>query len=297
MIIVGILISECIAQSISIIAQQRYLKLFNVNDRRIHSKSPALSFFSLIFITISIVLQLLQITLFNEKMDYITLTVTILIFLQGISVPYFFHFISTWLNIPLKNFPLISKFLIVKFCKIFKKNIYSYYRYENSNENSLLMNFLDIIRDYVQVKDKENKYTYINRSLCENFLNNKISNLIGKDSLEIAKEKRKSGKKFTFGEICIKSDEMTKNNRFPSTFFEYGYIDNKYVALQVLKAPVQKDEDIIGTIGIAKDVTSLVIQQDEIEKLFLKGELDDGINKFFSYNQQFKSLKNINMKI
>ena len=296
-VIMGILISECIAQAISIIAQQKYIKLFNINDRRIHSKFPALSFFSLMFVNISIILQLLQLPLFINGMDNVTLTLTIIILFQGISVPYFFHFISTQLNIPMKNFPLISRFLIINFCKIFKKNLFSYYRYENSDENTLLMNFLDIINDFVQVKDSDNKYTYVNKSIGENFLKEKISNIIGKDSLEIAKGIRKNGKKFTFGEICIKSDEITKLNKFPSTFFEYGYIGDKYVALQVLKAPIWKNDDIIGTIGMARDVTMLITQQDEIEKLFVSNKEEEGINKFFSYTQQFKSLENIKIKI
>jgi hypothetical protein len=48
---------------------------------------------------------------------------------------------------------------------------------------------------------------------------------------------------------------------------------------------------------MARDVTMLITQQDEIEKLFVSNKEEEGINKFFSYTQQFKSLENIKIKI
>lgn len=60
--------------------------------------------------------------------------------------------------------------------------------------------------------------------------------------------------------------------------------------------PVYDKNEIVGTIGWGRNISQLLKQQAEIEELFLSGRTDEGINKFFSYHQQFKTLKNIKLK-
>jgi len=53
---------------------------------------------------------------------------------------------------------------------------------------------------------------------------------------------------------------------------------------------------VVGTIGWGRDISMLISQQSEIEELFLNGKIEDGVNKFLAYHQQFKSLKNVIIK-
>lgn len=295
-LILFIMIAESITWAFSIVSQQKYLNLFNINDRRIHTKSSALTIFSLISMYVSLTLQVLQFELQLSGIDVISVFLAMIVFLYGSFIPYIFYFVATYLRIPVKNFPCISKFFIYVIGNIYNMNLNSYYKYENCTDNTLLVDFLDITADMVQIKDEENKYTFVNKPLCENILKYQKHDVLGKSSIDIATDYRKDGNRTTFGEMCFESDEITKKNRKPTVFFEYGYIGDDYKAVQVLKSPVWEADKIVGTIGIGRDVSNLIKQQDEIEKYFTEGRIDEGISKFLTYHQQFKSLKNINLE-
>ena len=61
----------------------------------------------------------------------------------------------------------------------------------------------------------------------------------------------------TFGEICLDTDAITMDSGTPQQFDEYGNIQGKFLFLDVLKAPfIDKNGQVIGTVGSARDVTS-----------------------------------------
>lgn len=120
--------------------------------------------------------------------------------------------------------------------------------------------------------------------------------VIGKTSKEIAENLNEHGIRYTFSELCYDSDEYTKRTQEASMFSEYGYVGDNFLSLHLLKMPVYNKNKVVGTVGLGRDVTYLLQQQDAIEHEFLHGDPTIGINKFLAYHQEFKNLKNISFK-
>ena len=119
----------------------------------------------------------------------------------------------------------------------------------------------------------------------------------GKTSKEITNFLKTKNIRYTFSEICYDSDEYTTISRKPNTFYEYGFVGDKFIALHILKIPIFDDDKIVGIIALAREITTQIKQQQEIENLFLDKKIEEGISKFFQYHQQFKSVKNVHLEI
>lgn len=120
----------------------------------------------------------------------------------------------------------------------------------------------DNVPDMIWAKDLNGRFIFTNRSTAAILLNAKDTNEpIGKtDKYFFEREKAaKPDEKqwFTFGDVSIDSDEAVLRNREPGRFVEVGTIRNRFVYLDVHKAPFfDKDGSLIGVVGCGRDVTS-----------------------------------------
>ncbi len=132
--------------------------------------------------------------------------------------------------------------------------------------------------DMLWVKDKDGKYLYANKAICENLLMAKnTQEPIGKDDIFFAKRERETHKDkpnwHTFGELCFNSDQVVIQNDKPMKFEEYGNVKGKMLYLEVYKAPFyDKDGNIIGTVGAGRDITTLKNMQLSLEESLKKLE-------------------------
>jgi PAS domain S-box-containing protein len=120
---------------------------------------------------------------------------------------------------------------------------------------------LDNSSDMVWAKDLQNRYTFVNKAMCENLLvSQDTEEPIGKDDMFFAEREREKHKDnpewHTFGEVCRDTDSVVLKSRKPEQFNEYGNVKGKFVFLDVHKAPIFDEEgNIIGTVGSGRDVT------------------------------------------
>lgn len=153
-----------------------------------------------------------------------------------------------------------------------KKLIESEQKYKSLS--FLFRNMADNLSDMLWAKDLNNKYIFVNKGICKNLLNAKNTNEpIGKDDLFFAKRERdlhpKNKKYHTFGEICLKSDEIVLKSQKAGRFDEFGNVKGKFLFLDVQKAPLyNNDGKLIGTVGSARDIT----KEKEIEKALKESE-------------------------
>jgi len=128
----------------------------------------------------------------------------------------------------------------------------------------------DNLTDMVWAKDIENKFIFVNKAICEKILNeNNPANVIGKDDMYFAEKIRQIGFRHDFGEMCLKSDEETKKNRKTVSLIEEGYAIGNYVVLDVKKSPLyDKNDNFIGTVGSARDITKEIKLQKIYEFLY-----------------------------
>lgn len=122
----------------------------------------------------------------------------------------------------------------------------------------------DSVPDLFWAKDIDDRFLFVNRAMCEKLLLcDTWEQAIGKDHLYFAKRELDAGYEHTFGETCIDSDEIIKKTGAPGRFVETGLVRNKYLALDVHKAPFKNEAgEILGTIGCGRDVT----REKEIEE-------------------------------
>jgi len=119
----------------------------------------------------------------------------------------------------------------------------------------------DNTHDMLWAKDLEKNYIFVNKAICDTLLKAEdIEEPIGKNDLYFAHRQRAlypdNNQWHTFGEICLDSDDVILKTKKPARFDEYGNIENKFIYLDVYKAPIWDENDqMIGVVGSARIVT------------------------------------------
>ncbi len=124
------------------------------------------------------------------------------------------------------------------------------------------------VPDMLWAKDLDNRYIFANKALCDKLLMCKNGeDPIGKHDMYFASRERREGYEHTFGEVCVDSDELVKNNRQLGRFLEDGLVRGQYLALDVHKAPLFDDTGkLIGTVGAGRDVTNDIAIKKALEE-------------------------------
>ena len=164
---------------------------------------------------------------------------------------------------------------------------------KSSERKTAAMKFIDIIPDLIWIKDEEDRFLYANAPMCKEILLSPEKDVINKTSLEVARDLKDRGIKYTFGEICLYSDEVTRKREKPTYFYKYGIINDKYVALRIIKAPLYKEGKLIGTLGYARDVTYHNEIFEKIESLFNESKYEEARNVFAAYKAKYEDINEI----
>jgi PAS domain S-box-containing protein len=122
---------------------------------------------------------------------------------------------------------------------------------------------IDTAPDLIWAKDINDHYIFANQAICDRLLKcRNMEEAVGKTDLYFAERERAAGHRHTFGEICVNSDVVVKENRKSGRFREYGLVRGEQLVLDVHKAPIFDDNgDLLGTVGCGRDVT----REDEIQ--------------------------------
>ena len=119
----------------------------------------------------------------------------------------------------------------------------------------------DNVPDLIWAKDLNRRYIFANKATCENLLNAKDTDEpIGKTELYFFTREKESQPHnkiwFTYGDICVDSDNITLRNREPGRYVEFGNIRGKYTYHDVYKAPFWDEYgNLIGIVGCGRDIT------------------------------------------
>jgi len=125
---------------------------------------------------------------------------------------------------------------------------------------SMVRLMCDNVPDMIWAKDLNSRYIFVNKATREKLLNSKdTEEPIGKTEQYFynrEKDNHPNNKKwFTFGDISTDSDAITIRNREPGRYIEFGNIRNKFVYLDVHKAPFWDEYgNLIGVVGCSRDI-------------------------------------------
>ena len=124
------------------------------------------------------------------------------------------------------------------------------------------------VPDMIWAKDLDNRYIFANKPIREKLLMCKDGESpIGKHDMYFAARERLEGYNHTFGEVCVDSDGIVKQNRQFGRFLEDGLVRGNYLALDVHKAPLLNENGkLIGTVGAGRDVTKDIAIQKALEE-------------------------------
>jgi len=156
-----------------------------------------------------------------------------------------------------------------------------------------LDSFIKSLPDMFWMKDLNNRFTYVNDSICRDLLKCDSKFAIGKTSIEIAEYHREQGRDYTFGEICVDSDDIITKFRIPQRFLEYGKVNGDFLALQVYKAPLLKynpvldENELLGTIGIGRDLTYDFNDHEILSWLLSEGRMTEVLDLFEKHKKRF----------
>ena len=128
----------------------------------------------------------------------------------------------------------------------------------------------DNVPDLIWAKDIEGRFIFVNQAMCDKLIMcGTPDKAIGKTDMYFCEQERLAGYNHTFGEICIDSDTITKEEKASGRFLEDGLVRNENLILDVHKAPfLDGDGEMIGTVGCGRDVT----KEKEIETALQKSE-------------------------
>ncbi|MCW8848344.1 MAG: PAS domain S-box protein, partial [Melioribacteraceae bacterium] len=138
---------------------------------------------------------------------------------------------------------------------------------------TLFRTMADNLPDMIWAKDLNKKYLFSNEALCKGLLIAKnTQEPIGKTDLFFANRQRKikpNNKKYhTFGELCQNSDDIVLKSQKAQRFDEYGNVKNKFLFLDVYKAPFYDlNGNIIGTVGSARDITKEIKMENALNTI------------------------------
>jgi PAS domain-containing protein len=150
----------------------------------------------------------------------------------------------------------------------------------------------DNASDMIWAKDMDSKYIFANKAICDNLLiAESTDEPVGKTDTFFAKREREKHKDnpnwHTFGEMCHNSDIPVLQSKKPIHIDEYGNVRGKFLFLEVHKAPLyDKEGNLIGTVGTARDVTKQKELEAELKKTI---EFQKNANEFL--RDQLKELR------
>ena len=156
----------------------------------------------------------------------------------------------------------------------------------------LLFKFVDILKDVIWTKDIHQKYTYVNNSMADNVLLIDGFDTMGKTHMKIADELRNEGVNYNFDFVCSKSDNYILKHRVITKFTERGIINEKEHVFRVLKAPIIIDYQVVGIIGIGRDISFEVHSLEKIESLFRDKNINGAEKEFTEFKNAYMALGN-----
>ncbi|HEY3388320.1 MAG TPA: histidine kinase N-terminal 7TM domain-containing protein [Prolixibacteraceae bacterium] len=155
----------------------------------------------------------------------------------------------------------------------------------------------DNIDDFLWAKDMDNKYTFVNKTMCDRLLVAKsVHEPIGKtDAFFINREKEThpdNHEWHTFSIDPITTDILTISEKDSRKYDTFGNVQGKFLFLDVHKAPIWDHlGNQIGIVGTARDVTlTKQLEKEKTVALELLQKSENNLQKINAEKDKFFSI-------
>ncbi len=161
-----------------------------------------------------------------------------------------------------------------------------------------LVDFLDMMPDLVWMKDKDQKFTYMNEAVKRGWFCCTDKDMLNKTEQEIYANVIRHAS-FSNREVIDESNRIVFEDHNACKFMATGEVNGNPIALQVFKAPLFKtlpDESkkFVGMIAMARDLTYDLIDHSIISELCESDDIDHAIEEFEKHKTRYAASGNIN---
>ena len=151
--------------------------------------------------------------------------------------------------------------------------------------------------DYLWAKDMENKYTFVNKTMCDRLLfARNVEEPIGKTDNFFTQRERETHPDdpdwYTFGLEYLTNDTKGFSVKNSKQYDVFGNVQGKFLYLDVHKAPIWDERgNQIGVVGTARDVTlTKKLENEKTEALEQLREREDNLLKINAEKDKFFSI-------
>lgn len=134
-----------------------------------------------------------------------------------------------------------------------------------------ILDFIETFPVMVWMKDQQGNFIYTNDNARKQLFLLSEDELIGKNIFDVSNIHKNNNLNYTFAQVCENTDQIIKQSKNPSIFFQYGHIDYNLTIHQVYKMPILDDQKkVIGIIGCGYNITSEVQEHEKLKNLIEK---------------------------
>lgn len=135
---------------------------------------------------------------------------------------------------------------------------------------SLFITSLDFLPDFIWIKDKNGKITYVNKKAREFFHNLDDKIILGKTFEELVDYLSKIGIYYNFTN-CDYKDNQTYSEKI-----QYGHINNEYLVLRIHKINIYSNSnEVIASIHRAIDLTKQCVEHQKLLTYINANRIED----------------------
>jgi len=151
--------------------------------------------------------------------------------------------------------------------------------------------------DYTWAKDMDNKYTFVNKTMCDRLLiARNVEEPIGKTDIFFVQRERETHPDdpdwYTFGLDFLATDRITFSEKTSKQYDVFGNVQGKFLYLDVHKAPIWDEKgNQIGVVGTARDVThTKKLENEKTVALELLRRSEDNLLRINAEKDKFFSI-------
>ena len=158
---------------------------------------------------------------------------------------------------------------------------------ELHDSTKILQTVIDNVPELIFYKDKAGIYKGANKHCIEFYNSRGVTEFIGKTDLELPLDK-------DFLETCTNHDSVVLNTKKPLLVEEeYENIDGSVYIFETVKTPVMNsDNEVLGIVGVARDITARKIEEKKLRYLSYTDILTGLYNRTFFDKKIEELIKN-----